>query len=56
MASLWLSDASAAWLRCLPGATDVQCNRPVTYEYQYKSSRDGQLHPYDPDNPPSDVA
>lgn len=43
------------WL-CQEGATDAQCNQPVTYEYQYKSSITGALSDYDPDNPPPDVA
>lgn len=41
---------------CQEGATDAQCNQPVTYEYQYKSSITGALSDYDPDNPPPDVA
>src|SRR5829696_7035554 len=41
---------------CRNGSTRPQCQAPATYEYQYKSSLDGGLHPYDPDNPPSDVA
>ncbi len=41
---------------CLPGALDAQCNRPVRYEYFYRSSVRGDFQPYDPDNPPSDVA
>jgi hypothetical protein len=41
---------------CQSTAVDEQCNQPATYDYQYKSSVDGQLKPYDPDNPPSDVA
>ncbi len=57
---------------CLPGALDAQCNRPVSYEYFYKStvaaalpsnntpatsgSSAATLRAYDPANPPSDVA
>jgi len=41
---------------CLPDALDAQCNRPVRYEYSYKSSVTDQFGPYDPANPPSDVA
>ncbi len=41
---------------CRNGSTRPKCQAPATYEYQYKSSLDGGLHPYDPDNPPSDVA
>lgn len=54
---------------CLEGATDTQCNRPVSYEYFYKSSTPalpcaqagvppscGNFKPYDPQSPPTDVA
>src|SRR3954451_81074 len=41
---------------CQNGSKDPQCNAATTYAYEYKSSRDGQLHPYDPSNPPDDVA
>jgi hypothetical protein len=41
---------------CRNGSEHPKCAAPTTYEYQYKSSIDGGLHPYDPDNPPSDVA
>jgi hypothetical protein len=41
---------------CQNGSDHPKCNAPTTYEYEYKSSADGQLHPYDPENPPSDVA
>ncbi|MFL5884625.1 MAG: DUF6351 family protein [Thermoleophilaceae bacterium] len=41
---------------CQNGSKDPQCSAPTTYAYEYKSSTDGQLHPYDPGNPPSDVA
>jgi hypothetical protein len=41
---------------CLPGALDAQCSRPVTYDYQYMSSRTGSFAAYDPSNPPTDVA
>lgn len=41
---------------CLDGALDEQCNRPITYEYLYKSSLGGALQSYDPDNPPNDVS
>jgi hypothetical protein len=40
---------------CLPGASDAQCNRPVSYTYQYMSSNTGKFAAYDPNNPPSDV-
>jgi hypothetical protein len=41
---------------CEQGATDSQCNKPTTYSYEYMSSVTGQMSPYDPSNPPSDVA
>lgn len=54
---------------CLEGAIDAQCNRPVTYQYKYKSTSSGipcaqpDLPPgcgpfkdYDPQNPPTDIA
>ncbi|MEA2479611.1 MAG: hypothetical protein QOJ07_1533 [Thermoleophilaceae bacterium] len=41
---------------CLAGALDAQCNREVSYSYSYKPSGGGPLSPYDPANPPSDVA
>jgi hypothetical protein len=41
---------------CQNGSADPQCNAPATYSYQYKSSLTGQLQPYDPSSPPSDVA
>ncbi len=43
---------------CQQAATDAQCNQPARYSFLYKSSdptRAG-LQPYDPENPPSDVA
>ena len=57
---------------CLAGAVDQQCNRPVSYEYFYMPAALAALpggnssptagssspffQPYDPANPPSDVA
>lgn len=41
---------------CQPGALDAQCDRRTTYTYQYLSSKSGAFAPYDPANPPSDVA
>jgi hypothetical protein len=41
---------------CEDGAVDAQCNKPTTYSYEYMSSVTGQMQPYDPDSPPSDVA
>jgi hypothetical protein len=43
------------WI-CQNGSADPQCNAPTTYSYEYKSSLTGQLQPYDPSTPPSDVA
>ena len=44
------------WVCQNADATDAQCNAPVTYSYQYKSSVTGQFAAYDPGSPPSDVA
>lgn len=41
---------------CLDGAEDLQCNRPVQYEYQYMPTGGTSLQPYDPENPPANVA
>lgn len=41
---------------CSGAAQDDQCNREPTYAYSYKSTDGGALVPYDPENPPSDVA
>ncbi|MES2883838.1 MAG: DUF6351 family protein [Pseudomonadota bacterium] len=53
---------------CLPGATDAQCSRPVSYRLLYKPTGQttpcaqdgtpegcGSFKPYDPANPPGDV-
>ena len=52
---------------CPAGATDAQCNRPVSYAFQYKSSNPAECTraagtptascflPYDPKNPPASV-
>ncbi|MDP9139699.1 MAG: DUF6351 family protein [Pseudomonadota bacterium] len=39
-------------------ATDAQCNQPPEYSYSYKSSNplSSGFQPYDPENPPSDIA
>src|SRR5256885_16924368 len=37
-------------------AKDAQSNAPTKVTYQYKSSATGQFQPYDPANPPQDVA
>jgi hypothetical protein len=43
---------------CQAGAVDAQCNQPPQYSYFYKSTDRSAtgLRPYDPENPPSDVA
>jgi hypothetical protein len=43
---------------CDPGALDVQCNRPATYTYKYKSSNPALtgFRDYDPAAPAVDVA
>jgi hypothetical protein len=44
--------------RCQPTALDAQCNEPASFRYLYKSSDPAKpgLQPYDPQNPPADVA
>jgi hypothetical protein len=43
---------------CEAGAGDAACNKPATYSYYYKSTDPSKssLQPYDPANPPADVA
>ena len=43
---------------CQDGATDEKCNQPPSYSYVYKSTDPTKsgFQPYDPENPPSDVA
>lgn len=43
---------------CQDTAVDAQCNQDVAYAFEYKSSNPDSpgLQPYDPDNPPDDVA
>jgi len=41
---------------CQEGAVDAQCNQPPAYEFLYKPEGGGSFEPYDPANPPSDVA
>ncbi|MEA2428648.1 MAG: hypothetical protein QOF37_2276, partial [Thermoleophilaceae bacterium] len=43
---------------CQTSAHDAQCNEPASFKYLYKSSDPSKtgLQPYDPANPPSDVA
>ncbi|MGB0101632.1 MAG: DUF6351 family protein, partial [Nocardioides sp.] len=44
--------------RCQDGAVDAQCNQPATYDLLYRSTNPlaPALQPYDPDDPPADVA
>jgi hypothetical protein len=42
--------------QCQETAKDRQCNEPVEYEFEYMPSGGGSFRPYDPGNPPSDVA
>ncbi len=45
--------------QCQEGARDDQCNQPASYSLLYKSTdpqKQNELQPYDPDNPPDDVA
>ncbi|MEA2403587.1 MAG: hypothetical protein QOE08_234, partial [Thermoleophilaceae bacterium] len=43
---------------CQPSARDAKCNEPASYKYLYKSTDSSKsgFQPYDPANPPSDVA
>lgn len=43
---------------CQGSAVDAQCNQPVEYSLHYISTNPNNsgLQPYDPDNPPNDVA
>lgn len=41
---------------CQEGADDAQCNQAPVYAYFYQSTRAQGLQPYDPANPPTDVA
>jgi hypothetical protein len=41
---------------CAAGAEDAQCNREATVEYRYVATGRSGFQPYDPDNPPGDVA
>src|SRR5687768_9778518 len=44
--------------QCQAGAVDAKCNQPTSYTLLYKSTDPTQpdLEPYDPNNPPDDVA
>lgn len=43
---------------CRNNPDDAQCNKPIEYYFEYKSTNPDQtgLQPYDPANPPEDVA
>jgi hypothetical protein len=41
---------------CQQTAKDGLCNEPARYEFQYRSRTTQQWRPYDPQNPPDDVA
>ena len=45
------------WI-CEAGATDKQCNQAPSFKYEYMSTNPAKqgFQPYDPSNPPSDVA
>lgn len=47
-----------AYYRCQETAVDEQCNEPASYDFLYQSSDPTSpgLQPYDPENPPDDVA
>ena len=42
--------------KCQSTATDAQCDQPPTYRYEYWSKNRNAFEPYDPSNPPTDVA
>ncbi|QZY29064.1 DUF6351 family protein [Nocardioides coralli] len=44
--------------RCQATAVDAACNEPASYRFFYRSTdpTETDLQPYDPDNPPDDVA
>ncbi len=42
--------------KCQATARDAQCNEPAKFTYLYKSTSQSGFQPYDPANPPSDVA
>ena len=52
------SGPQAEHYRCQETAVDAQCNEPATYELFYRSTDPTKpdLQPYDPADPPSDVA
>ena len=42
--------------KCQEKAVDKQCNQPPEYSFLYKPEESEELAPYDPANPPDDVA
>jgi hypothetical protein len=42
--------------QCQAGALDAQCEAPVQYQFLYMPQTGGGFQPYDPANPPTDVA
>jgi hypothetical protein len=42
--------------KCQATATDAQCNEPAQFTYVYRPTNGSGFQPYDPANPPSDVA
>jgi hypothetical protein len=52
------SGPQTRYYRCQEGAVDDACNQPPTYDYLYKSTDPltPDLQPYDPADPPDDVA
>lgn len=43
------------WI-CQAGAQDAQCNQPPTFTFSYRPRIGAGFRPYDPANPPADVA
>jgi hypothetical protein len=41
---------------CPQGATNTKCDQPPSYSYLYMPTNGSSLQPYNPGNPPSDVA
>jgi hypothetical protein len=41
---------------CTNDSKDPKCAKPTTYEYEYMPTVGGSFQPYDPKNPPGDVA
>jgi hypothetical protein len=41
------------WVCKNAGATDAQCDQPLSYSYLYKAATTGKLEPYNPSSPPS---